>query len=76
VLLVIQGKVDDWRIQRQSTWCIVAGMVGSKDMPDITGLYGLPYDDELKEQDKKEAEESLQEWYNRASEESRNFKWN
>ena len=68
--------MDDWRIQRQATWCIVCGFVGSKDMPEAHQLYSLPYDDELIEREKRERDDSLEEWYKSASEQMTNFKWN
>jgi hypothetical protein len=49
VLLVIQGQVDKWRIERVAAWKIVEGVRGSQDMPEVTQFYGLPYDHELKE---------------------------
>ena len=75
MLLVIKGKVDDWRLQRQAAWCIVCGFVGSKDMPESYQLYSLPFDDELMKKEKEVQDESLQEWYNLASIESANFIW-
>lgn len=76
MLLVIQGKVDDWRVQRRGIWCTMAAFIGSKEMPQVWELYSLPYDDELKKMEKDAQSESLEDWYRLASEESRNFKWN
>lgn len=76
MLLVIQGKVDDWRLQRRSAWKIVEGFRGSAEMPDIYNFYPLIYDDELRIADKKEQAQDLQQWYDRASQEMSNFKFN
>lgn len=76
VLLVIKGKVDDWRIGRKNAWKIVEGFRGSAEMPHICDFYGLPYDDELRQEEKQEVDDTLEQWYSNALQESRNFKWN
>lgn len=76
MLLVIKGKVDDWRNQRVQAWKIVEGFRGSKDMPDIIDFYPLPYDNEIKKIDQQQQGEALQEWYKLASKAAEGFKWN
>ena len=75
MLLVIKGKVDDWRYSRRQAWKIVEGFRGTKDMPPLYDFYSLPYDDELRAEEKT-PEESLADWYARASKELENVKWN
>jgi len=45
VLLVIQGKVDEWRILRNNAYLIHCSMVEKR--ADILSVLPLPYDDEL-----------------------------
>ncbi len=78
MLLVIKGKVDDWRIDRIRTYKIVEGFRGSQDMPQLYDFYGLPYDEELREQDKADAQKALnglEEWYKLAQSELAGITW-
>jgi hypothetical protein len=60
VLLVIKGKVDDWRVQRVCAYKVVEGFRGSKDMPDMTDFLPLPYDEEITKVDKGQIESDLE----------------
>lgn len=75
VLLIIKGKVDDWRYQRKNAWKIVEGFRGTAEMPAEYDFYGLPYDDELREAEKNQQKQSLEDWYKQASAEMSNFIW-
>lgn len=70
VLLVIKGKVDDWRISRQLSYNIYCSW--AKEPISIFDYCPLPYDDELIQQDQQQTDEA---YYNWASQEMRNFKW-
>ena len=54
---------------------MVEGFRGSKDMPKVYEFYGLPYDDELIEQDKADVTESLEDWYKLAQSELAGITW-
>lgn len=75
VLLVIQGKVDDWRLARRAAWKIVEGFRGSQDMPDEVDFYSLPYDSEIKKEENLQQQESLEDWHKIASQELSIFNW-
>ena len=60
VLLVIKGKVDDWRFQRRCAWKIVEGFRGSAEMPEIYDFCPLPYDDEIVREEKKQQADDLE----------------
>lgn len=75
VLLVIKGKVYDWRYQRLNAWKIVEGFRGSKDMPALTEFYGLPYDDEIAKAMEVDPQEALEQ-YNRDMAYLNTVKWN
>lgn len=75
VLLVIKGKIDNWRNERIAAWKIVEGFRGSEDMPTVTDFYPLAYDNEIVVQGAKEQQEDIQEWYKRASLEAANIIW-
>jgi len=46
--LVIQAKVDEWRVLRQNTYLIHCSLIGSENRLDILSALPLPYDEELK----------------------------
>lgn len=75
VLLVIKGKIDNWRNKRIAAWKIVEGFRGSADMPTVTDFYPLAYDNEIVVQGANEQREDIQEWYKRASLEAENIIW-
>lgn len=75
MLLVIKGKVDDWRLQRRAAWKVVEGFRGTKDMPDLCDFYSLPFDDEIRQLEAKAQTEDILEWYNRASSELDSVIW-
>lgn len=75
MLLVIKGKVDDWRYQRKSAWKIVEGFRGTAEMPAEYDFYSLPYDDEIRAAELGQQKQSLEEWYKQASAEMSNFIW-
>jgi hypothetical protein len=68
--LVIQGKVDDWRVQRTLSYNIYCSWV--KDPVEITRYCSLPYDNEIDKLEKEEMDETL---YALRVEEMRNFIW-
>ncbi len=68
VLLVIKGKVDDWRIQRSFAY---SSTMFGKSIPTITDYCPLPYDYELNTP----AAEDPTDMYNQASQELANFTW-
>jgi hypothetical protein len=47
VLLVIQGQVDKWRVERRNAHRIHETFVGSDKALSILDFNPLPYDDEL-----------------------------
>jgi hypothetical protein len=60
VLLVIKGKVDDWRFQRRCAWKIVEGFRGTAEMPEIYDFCPLAYDWEIIEAEKKQQGNDLE----------------
>jgi hypothetical protein len=53
----------------------MCGFMGSKDMPEPHQLYSLPFDEEIVKQDNQAQNESLEEWYKKASQELTTFNW-
>lgn len=75
MLFVIKGHVDNLRRDRIAAWKIVEGFRGTKEMPEVADFYPLPYDDEIRAADKKDVQQSLDDWYNMASNDLSNFNW-
>lgn len=75
VLLVIRGKVDDWRLQRKAAWMIAQCFRGSRDTPDELDFYRLPFDDEIREAQSYQKTKDIEEWHKIASKELTNFRW-
>ncbi len=61
VQLMIQGKVEDWRVQRMAAYKIVEGHRVSKDMPSIYEFISLPFDDEARKREEEEMNEMVSE---------------
>ncbi len=76
MLLVIKGKVDDWRLKRDNAYLIYCSMTSKENIIDKFSLLPLPYDDEIVKAEEKETEQSIQAWYEMASSELANVKWN
>lgn len=75
MLLVIKGKVDDWRLQRKSAWKIAEAFRGSQQMPSEYDFYPLPFDREAIEKEKQEQDKDIAEWHKNASKQLANFRW-
>lgn len=76
MLLVIQGKVDERRLQRLAAWKIVEGFRGTSEMPHVCDFYGLHYDEEIRDAEDGKQQQDIAEWYAMASKDLANFNWN
>lgn len=63
MLLVIQGKVDDWRVQRNCAYLSYAVHIEESKRTSMLDAVPLAYDDEIKADDKILEAESLEAWY-------------
>lgn len=74
VLLVIMGKIDDWRFQRKCAWKVVEGFRGTAEMPEICDFCPLPYDHEIVKAEKKQMQDDY-ELYKQGVSEFDNIIW-
>ena len=66
VLLVVRGKTEDWRIQRNNAFLIHRSLV--EKPVNIFNELPLPFDDELKEMQEKSVMSEAERLYNLAKE--------
>lgn len=64
-MLVVRGRVDEWRIARMNAYLIHCSLIDSKDRVSMLGALPLPFDDELGESsDVQSAEQAMIEYNN------------
>ena len=76
MLLVVKGKVDDWRIQRMASYQICCSFISSDKMPHICDFIPLAFDDEIRDAEKASIDNAYDEYYHRwAMEQMQSIKW-
>lgn len=75
MLLVIKGKVDDWRVHRNCAYLIYSAFVSMDQRTLITDAIPLMMDDEISAAQTAETDESLADWYKWASAQTAQTIW-
>lgn len=67
-MLVIRGKVDEWRVLRMNTYLIHCSLIEDKNRVSMTDALPLPFDSEIREMEviseQQDVEKALEDYNN------------